>query len=262
MLVDLESSLVAPVDLQVAEEVRVALHSRVVPAYTVSASPLEDAYLLSEESVVRAVLRQHKVKTKRLSTVLQTEGDDREEWCVRNRHLRQAKYWETYRKTAEGTHRENEKVLQRIEAFVSGLQAHAEAICVGQSDPASLQIYALASTAVGVARLQTYLETPSHRSSVGQLVHPRGGCGFLTGFTSYSGSNRAIYVQNVSTSFRQHSQFLAPHIVAGLEALVSRLWAYPGAVAELRDEAVAIRQYLWNPTPEDVLGDRPPETLS
>lgn len=94
MLMDLETPLIAPVSSEASEGLRTAVHSSAAPTYAVTS--VEEVYFLTVDSVIRKVLRQRKVISKRLSTVLQTEGENREEWRMRSRHLRQAKYWQRW----------------------------------------------------------------------------------------------------------------------------------------------------------------------
>lgn len=267
MLMDLETSLIAPVSPEATEGLRTAVHSWAAPTYAVTS--VEDAYFLTEDSVIRKVLRQRKVISKRLSTVLQTEGENREEWRMRSRHLRQAKYWQAYCKDAKAKQRENERALQRAEEFVSGLQTHAEEIYVShrievgdsESQPDSLDLYAVASTAVGAARLSTYIEARKDHG-IAQFGHPRGGFSFLTGSTFSNAPERAFYIQSVSASFRRYPQMLAPHVAAGLEAVLYRLCAHPLASTKLREDAEALQKRLWDRLSGDFLSDPPPDTLS
>lgn len=282
---DLESSLVAPLSLQAAEELRTALHSQVAPAYSVSVSPVVDAFHDRDEREVRAVLRRQKIKTQRLSSVLQTQGEEGEEWRARIRYLRQVKLWQDHREEAEAQHRENERALKSVEEFISGLESHAEAIYVAQrialpqevelnqemdgsqgsethpgikvdraswidlskSRHDSLQIYAVASTAVGVARLSTYLKAQRDRSTRGGFQHPGGFFSFLADSTfSPAGPHRALYIQSVLTCSRWDTQFLGPHVAAGLKVIQSRLCAYPQASSELRKEAETLCKRFWD----------------
>lgn len=278
-LLDLEASWVASLSPESAEELRTAIHSRVAPDYTVHAFPVEDAFSLCHESQIRSVLRERKIRTQRLSTVLQTEGDQCDEWRARNRYLRQAKYWRAYQKDASNSHREHERALQKIDDFISGLQAHAEAIYVDQrieinqslgtlspSQQDSFQVYALATTAVGVARLSTYIEAHKDRMIV-QFMHPRGGFSFLSGSSSIATPTRVFHIQDVAAHFRKYPVLLAPHITAGLEAILCRLCAYPQAPAALREEAAAFQTGFWDRLSGDrasgeLFSDPPPEDLS
>ena len=111
----------------------------------------------------------------------------------------------------------------------------------------SLQIYAVASTAVGVARLSTYLKAQRDRASRGQFQHPGGCFSFLPNSTfSPAGPNRALYIQSVLTCSPWDTQFLGPHVAAGLKVIQSRLCAYPQASSELRKEAETLCKRFWD----------------
>jgi hypothetical protein len=247
--VDLDDSLIAPVSASMAQRLRDDLRFRLPPAHSVSTVPVEDAYSLRGDKLARAVLRGHRVRTKWLSTVLQSQGDMRSEWRRRIKHLRESRSLRALRDRAERAHRQNEDSLRESEEFLEGLEAHADVLYVYSSpeiERSSIEVYAVACSQVSSARLQAYISARRGSSPIGSLSYPcGGGCGFIVDSTFVSGTDRSVYSLTLATHFRHDRSRFAPHILAGIESILARLRSCPHAPDELREEMEAVSRRLW-----------------